>query len=121
MVSALLDSEKLPNWKKIESAVRLWQRGRGLKPDGKFGPATALTVAQETGVLPIVRFWPRAASGRPDKAIEAYRASLVEIAANAPEPRRSQLIASAEREKGQAFGPPTGSKGKRPVLAGFNA
>jgi hypothetical protein len=100
-------SEK--TWKKIYPALKAWQSNRGWgkggksAADGKFGPGTALAMAQEIGTLPIVRYWPKGTL--PETALEPYRQSLLEVAATKGEPHRAQLINSANREEGQSFGP----------------
>ena len=103
VLSVLLGREKLPNWKRKEPVLGVWQTARGLKSDQKFGPGTALRLAQETGLLPIVRFWPRGAI-KERGAVEDYQQALISLAATAEEPRKSQLMAAAEREQGQGFG-----------------
>jgi hypothetical protein len=58
-------------------------------------------MAEEIGTVPIIRFWPQGAIK--SKAVPDYQAALYALAAKAPEPRRSQLRASAQREQGQGF------------------
>jgi hypothetical protein len=98
----LLDAEQTPRWKFISERVRQWQRARGLVADGMFGPRSALRMATEVGVLPLVRYW--ATGTLPETAVPAYREAIDAIADEAPEPRASQLRASALREQGQGFG-----------------
>ncbi len=102
MVQALLAAEATPNWKRKSPEVQAWQKSRGLKQDGEFGPKSALTVAGEIGTVPIVRYWPKGAQQA--KAVRDYQAALLELANTAPEPRASQLRVSAQREQGQGFG-----------------
>jgi hypothetical protein len=104
MVRTLLAKEARPDWKAEEATVRAWQRLRGLTADGKFGPGSARLLAQETGLLPIVRFWPRGTFK--ERAVPEFQTQLVDLAAAAEEPRRTHLLAAAEREQGQAFGTP---------------
>lgn len=98
---ALLIAEGLANWKRKEAILQQWQSVRGLKPDQEFGPKSALQMATEIGTVPVIRFWPKGAIK--SKAVPEYQAALYTLAASAPEPRRSQLRASAQREQGQAF------------------
>jgi hypothetical protein len=98
----MLQDESGPNWKKKYPSLMTWQGKRGLTTDGKFGPGSALRMAQEIGTLPIVRFWPKGSQREP--AVQAFRELLIEEAQNAPEPRKSQLYAATEREQGQGFG-----------------
>jgi hypothetical protein len=102
LVKALLADEATPNWKRKSPAVQAWQKSRGLKQDGEFGPKSAITVAQEIGAVPIVRYWPTGA--QQTKAVRDYQAALLTLANAAPEPRASQLRIAAQREQGQGFG-----------------
>lgn len=104
MLRVLLAKEATPNWKAKEPAVEAWQRKRNLKPDKMFGPQSAKKLAEETGLLPIVRFWPRTAQKH--KAVPEFQSELILIASKAPEPRKSQLGIAAQREQGQGFGSP---------------
>lgn len=102
MVQYLLRIEGQAGWKKQEPRVAAWQASRDLTPDGLFGPKTALAVAEEIGTVPLVRYWPR--GSQPSTAVPEYKRELAIIAARKPEPHKSQLIKSAEREEGQGFG-----------------
>lgn len=102
LLRLMLARETTGDWKRQEPALALWQRERDLTADKKFGPQSALTMAEETGLLPIVRFWPKGAQKA--QAVEDYQEDLLELASKAEEPRRSQLKAAAEREQGQGFG-----------------
>ena len=89
-------------WKRIDGQVKAWQSARGLVSDGKFGPGSALRMAEEIGTLPLVRYWP---SGTlKTREVPKYQAALYELANEAEEPRASQLRAAAEREQGQGYG-----------------
>jgi hypothetical protein len=103
MVAALLDAESRAGWNRIEPTVTAWQNARPpLKVDGKFGPKTALTVAQEFGTVPIVRFWPL--GSQKETALNAYRTALIELANHTTDPvRANQLRLSAQREQALAF------------------
>lgn len=102
VLSVMLPAEATAKWKRVEAALKPWQRARQLKEDGKFGPKSALTMAAETGLLPIIRYWP--AGAQPGKAVPEFRAALIALANDAAEPRATQLRAAAEREQGQGFG-----------------
>jgi hypothetical protein len=104
LVAMMLAEEATPNWKRKIPELGVWQTKRGLTPDQSFGPGSAKRMAQEIGTIPIVRFWPKGTL--PQTALGPYKAALQAIAASAPEPRRAQLIMSANREQGQAFGTP---------------
>lgn len=105
MLRYLLAREHDADWKELDiPVVRDWQRHEGLVVDGKFGPTGALHLAEQTGLLPIIRAWPRGTF--PEKHLPEFRNKLRAVAAEAEEPRRTHLLAATEREKGQAFGTP---------------
>lgn len=103
VLRVMLSAEATPNWKRREPLLGVWQKTRGLTDDQRFGPGTALRMAQETGLLPVIRFWPRGAI-KEQGAVEEYQAALLQVAASKPEPHRAQLQAAANREQGQGFG-----------------
>lgn len=102
VLGAMLPKEQTRDWKRKEPVLELWQEERGRPVDGRFGPGDALVMAKESGLLPIVRFWPKG-SLIETGAVDDYRRELLREAARAEEPRKSQLKAASEREKGQAF------------------
>ncbi len=104
MLRVMLAKESTPNWKDIEPTLIAWQKARGLVADGKFGPGSAKRLAAETGLLPIVRFWPRGTL--PGTAVPQFQGEILSVAAAAEEPRKTHLRAAAEREQGQGFGTP---------------
>lgn len=110
----LLEKEGSANWKRVEPRVQIWQETRGLTADGKFGPGTARRLAEEIGTLPLVRYWPQGTL--PGTAVPQYQADILRIAAEAEEPRASQLRASADREKGQGFGTSPAAASERVLL-----
>jgi hypothetical protein len=101
LVAELLAAESSPTWKRKYKSVGVWQKSRGLKVDEMFGPKSALAVAKEIGTVPIVRYWP--AGSNPVKVVPQFKLDLLELAKQAEEPRRAQLLISAKRERGQAF------------------
>lgn len=108
MVNALLLAEQSKGWNKVEPTVQAWQKPRGLKQDGLFGPKTALSVAEEFGTVPIIRVWP--AGSQKAQALQDYRTALLEIASHTTDAvRAAQLRASAAREQAQGFGPKRGA------------
>ena len=111
MVSALLDAETRSGWNSTDPNVQVFQKNRGLTADAKFGPGTALKAALEIGTLPLVRFWPLGSSKA--KLLNAYKASLLDLANKSPDPvRAQQLKLSANREDARAFS----TKGALPAL-----
>jgi len=111
-IAAMLAQEKSNKWRKMpEPTLVTWQKNRKLTADGKFGTKSALTMADETGMIPIIRAWP-SGSYPEGRWLGDYRAALRAKAASAPEPRKSQLLAAAEREKGQGWGTP-----EKPIIS----
>lgn len=104
LVALMLGEEATPNWKRKYPELGAWQAARGLKVDQLFGPASAQRLAQEIGTIPIIRFWPKGTTR--GTALEPYRNALLTLAGSAEEPRKAQLIMSANREQGQAFASP---------------
>jgi hypothetical protein len=123
MLGNFLGAEKRTGWKEQSRGSQVlkdWQRARGRPSvDGLFGPGDAQVLAQETGLLPIVRFWPSRDGANPRAALERFRSELGAISESASEPRRSQLLAAINREQGQSFGAasglPAADGGVRPV------
>jgi len=113
MVNALLTAEGFAGWNKADPTVQAWQKARPpLKVDGLFGPKTALTVAEQFGTVPIIRVWP--AGSQKAKALQDYRAALIEIANNTSDATRAaQLRVTAQREQAQGYGV---ARGKAPAL-----
>jgi peptidoglycan hydrolase-like protein with peptidoglycan-binding domain len=112
MVNLLLTAERSPGWNRVEPTVEAWQKPRGLKVDGLFGPKTALAVAQEFGTVPIIRVWPK--GSQKAAALQAYRTALIELATREPDKTHAaQLRVSAQREQAQSFG---FARGKAPAL-----
>src|SRR5690606_20611890 len=108
LAHVLLQAESKPNWKyEHQDLVAEWQKKVGtLVPDGKFGPKSALKMAEEVAILPYVRFW-----SHWDKATgpREYRASLnaladkLEAESPAKKAHAEGLRKSAQREQAQSF------------------
>lgn len=108
MVNTLLEREAARGWNDADPTVQAWQKKRGLKQDGLFGPKTALTVAEEFGTVPIIRVWPKGSIKA--KALQDYRAALVELANSTTDTTRAaQLRETSKREQAQGFGPKRGT------------
>lgn len=106
MLTAMLSQEHSAHWRIIpEPTVAAWQKARGLGSDGDFGTGSALKLAAETGMIPIIRGWPKGTALQSPN-LKTYQAALRTLAASATEPRRSQLLAAALREQGQGYGTP---------------
>lgn len=101
----LLDEQSRKGWKYISEAVKQWQARVGLTADGKFGPGSAMRMAQEVAILPWIRYW---SLGFPSKqaAVDNYRGRLkayaLQIQPTQPE-HATSLIISANKETGQGW------------------
>lgn len=105
MVAALLAAETRAGWNATDPTVGVWQKNRPpLVVDSKFGPKTALTVANELGTIPIIRFWPLGTAK--NTLLSNYKMALLTLAdqvQNIDPARAAQLRLSAAREQAQAF------------------
>lgn len=101
----LLDEQGKPGWKYVSSAVSDWQKKVGLTADGKFGPGSAVKMADEVAIMPFVRYWPLGSASK-QKAVSDYRGRLkavaVRLAPKYPE-HATMLIRSADLETGQGW------------------
>lgn len=106
LARALINAESSSGWKQaLKNDVQSWQSRVGLKPDGEFGPGSAQRMAQEVGVLPLIRFWPK---GTPTAAagVKKYRDAIYTMAANADNTNpalAAALRSSASYENGQGW------------------
>lgn len=106
----MLARENLPGWKSdLRADVKEWQEAVGLKGDEKFGPESLARMAEEVGLLPLVRYYPgtvytaaQAAKLAREK-VEGVIARLQEFRPMS-DPHIAALRASQEREKGQSMG-----------------
>lgn len=105
----LLSRETSPAWKGAHTEqVRTWQGKRNLTTDGKFGMNSSFTMAQEVGVLPLIRYWP--SSKGKSQALKEYRTMLNDMASAIQKQRpedqaqATALRLSAAREDGRAYG-----------------
>ena len=105
LAKALIAVESERNWKTaMQPEVTEWQRKAGLSADGKFGPNSAVRMADEVSMLPRIRYW----SGW-DKSTELkkYRdrinAKADEELRQGDSAHASGLRLSAIRETGQGW------------------
>jgi hypothetical protein len=103
---ALIAVEAEPDWKgKLQGLVTNWQRKVGLTADGLFGTSAVERMAQEVGVLPLVRYFSKKFATKA-AALKDYQARLY-AAADAIEPKNAQhaaaIRASIEHEQGQGW------------------
>jgi len=104
----LIEVQSQSGWKTaLQPAIQVWQSRMGLTADGKFGPKSALKMADEVGILPLIRYW-SATGGTKEKQLSAYRTSLLAKAntfkqASATRPHGIALEVSAVHETGQGY------------------
>ena len=101
----LLEEQGKPGWKYVSEAVKEWQSKVGLTADGKFGPGSAVKMAEEVAILPFVRYWPTGSASK-SSAVNAYRGRLKAYAVNIAPKRREHalmLIRAADLETGQGW------------------
>lgn len=108
----MLARETLPNWKEddLDGDIGAWQEELGLKPDNKFGIKSAAVMAEEVGVLPLIRYWPTGTVSKAD-AEKQYDAAISNVILTKlkPELPDSQahidaLTASMNREVAVSYG-----------------
>lgn len=116
MVTELRAAERTRNWKRPYQSVEDWQRHYGRTVDSKFGPKDALFLATLTGNVPVVRYWPQKDGVNPKRALQDYKSAMSTIANAKTGAHADQLRASIARERGQSFGPPTGTGGQAPIM-----
>lgn len=105
LAKAMIDAESMSGWKAaLHPMIAAWQSSVGLKGDGKFGPGSAAAMAQEVGVLPLIRYYPAGTQLKAD--LQAYRDLLYTMAANFDSrnpAHAAALRSSAQYETGQAY------------------
>lgn len=116
----LLDEQAAKGWKYVSDAVKDWQKKVGLTADGKFGPGSALRMAEEVAILPWIRYWPTGSASK-SSAVSSYRSRLkayaLRIQPTRPE-HAASLIVAANKENGQGWpATPSVSPGSEPTAA----
>jgi hypothetical protein len=106
LAKSMIDREQMSGWKSaLQPDIMSWQRRVGLTGDGKFGPGSALRMAQEVGILPVVRYWP--ASSQKNVAVPQYQSQLRALAdsVQSANPAHAEALRlSAAFEQGQTYG-----------------
>ena len=101
----MINAESSSGWKTaLQSRIAGWQSSMGLTADGKFGEKSAYKMAQEVGVLPLIRYWPSSTQLKAD--LQSYRDTLNTMAANIQSTNPAMAAAlrsSAGYEQGQAY------------------
>jgi hypothetical protein len=120
----LLDEQGKPGWKYVSEAVTEWQQKVGLTADGKFGPGSAIKMAEEVAVLPFVRYWPTSSASK-SAAVNAYRGRLKAYAVTIAPKRKEHalmLIRAADLETGQGWPTkPVAAPAQQPTVAEIEA
>lgn len=118
----MLAREAMRDWKHdLQEEVKEWQSqpGIGLEADGKFGIVSAGKMAEEVGILPLIRFYPSNTYTR-QQAIDRYKTaakdwiSFAEQSLPDSEAQILALRASISREKAQSFG--ASNPSEQPVI-----
>jgi hypothetical protein len=104
----LIDEQGKSGWKHESEEVKAWQKRVGMaKPDGKFGTGSALRMAQETVVLPWVRYFSLGiGDGSKTAALNDFRQRLRSYALSiqGKDPNHAaRLLVAADAETGQGW------------------
>lgn len=107
----LLVRETLPNWKAddLDGDVGEWQRDVNITSDNKFGIESVAKMAEEVGILPLVRYWPKDVYTK-QQAIQRYTDRIYQVMnqlkKHLPDSQAhiDALTASVNREKAVTFG-----------------
>jgi hypothetical protein len=102
----MINAESSKNWKTaLSNDIKVWQAVMGLTADGKFGPKSALAMATEVGILPLIRYW-ASTGGSQSQQLSAYRDALNTLATSVAAKNPAQSIAlrsSAAYEGAQGY------------------
>jgi hypothetical protein len=109
LAKLLIDREASAGWKSANQAeIKAWQGRLGVaavgKADGLFGEKSALGMAKEVGVLPLIRYWP--ASIQKGTEVPKHQKALRTYAATVATSNPAHAIAlnnSAAFDVGQGF------------------
>lgn len=107
LARTMITREATTGWKSaLQPEIKAWQTRAGLVADGKFGPKSALKMADEVGTLPRIRYWPKGSPSK-DIAVKRYRRDVFTKAENLDEMGKREhaaaLRVSAETETGQGW------------------
>jgi hypothetical protein len=106
LAKSMINAESLAGWKTaLSNDIKAWQARMGLTADGKFGPKSALKMAEEVGILPLVRYY-ASTGGTKAQQVTAYRTSVGTVASNvyATNPAHSISLRSSQNyEQGQGY------------------
>lgn len=76
----MINAEGASGWKTaLSTAISDWQKIMKLTADGKFGPKSAVKMAEEVAVLPLVRYY-ASTGGSQSQQVAAYRTQLLALA-----------------------------------------
>ena len=105
LAKEMINAESNAGWKAaLQNQIRTWQATVGIASDGKFGPASAYKMAEEVGILPLVRYWPKGTQLNAD--LKGYRDRLYSMAmsvATTNPALAAALRSSAGYETGVAY------------------
>ena len=106
LAKQMIDREASSGWKSALTAeINAWEARVGVGTGGKFGEGDAKRMAQEVGVLPLVRYWPKNTLANTE--VPKYRAAIEAIAQSvqASNPAHAAALrSSAAFETGRTYG-----------------
>jgi hypothetical protein len=80
LAQKMINAESAAGWKTaLKAEIGAWQKKLGLKVDSLFGTKSALKMAEEVGILPLVRYY-SATGGSQLQQVAAYRVALNKLA-----------------------------------------
>lgn len=122
----MLAREELPDWKSdLQTEVEEWQSSVELNPDGKFGIKSAVRMAAEVGILPLVRYFPKDTYTK-KQAKQRYDAAISDVIkdlnSDLPDSQAQidAITLSMAREKAQAWGNKPGPQNTREFIQDVN-
>lgn len=106
----MLTRENMPGWKSdLQNEIKLWQSKVGLTADGLFGVVSAGRMAQEVGIMPLVRYWSKSKHWDKKTALSDYsrtiKAEITKLFTALPDSRAHimALEESVKRENAQSL------------------
>jgi len=106
LAAQMINAESSKGWKTaLSTPIKAWQSKMKLTADGKFGPKSALLMANEVGILPLIRYY-ASTGGSQAQQLAAYRTALGALASQvySSNPAHSIALRSSQNyEQGQGY------------------